>query len=369
RWLGYMALPDLHAATDQLLGIAAEPIDLETRAKAIAACVRLLGLTRNAQHIAALEILVSDIGPTDLDCYQRLHVTLASAWILATRRRTRDALSELTRGVEMARAAGIGSSIAVRLLLGQSNLLYALGNYEGALAPLHEAERLARNLDNITLRGECAAQLALVEGRLGRPSAQIDWARLALRMTGTGEWSAGAIGASYELGLGLAMAERYGEAQATVVAPSTRRATQIPAWAAQAAMLCGADVLALCGSDRKAIILARRATEGQYAVLATEAYAGQFSRWVALIAIKDGLEKDGLRRLRDSFPSIEYLDAKDQAELLAAMALLDSAILGTESTAWPEVAERLRHLPVTVGALMRRLGVHAGAATIRRSAC
>ena len=85
------------------------------------------------------------------------------------------ALAEVTSGVELADQAGFASSIVVRLLIGRGCILCLLGRYHDALDPTQKAMKFATRLDNRSLRAECASQLALIEGRLGNSSGQIDW--------------------------------------------------------------------------------------------------------------------------------------------------------------------------------------------------
>ncbi len=359
RWLGYMNAEELASSTEHLLEIAHSEADLETRVKALAAAVRLLGLTRRDDHINELENILHDVVPKLTDEFHVLHALLTRAWVLAIRGKRKEALDELTNGVELAERSSIASSIAVRLLLGQANLRYVLGDYEGALDPLTKAERLAKALGNETLQGECATQLALVHGRLGFTAHQIHWARESLRQFPNGEWSVCVIGATYELGLGLAFEGRYDEAKAAIMPLVDLGKTVAAAWARQAILLCAADVLALCGSQRTAHNCARLGTSGSLKLPLNDSFAGQFGRWVALLSIHRKQPAEGLHRLRSTFPRLEDLDAKDQAEVAGAIALLESAMAGRPSSDWRGVSLMLNRLPPAVETLMRRVGVAA----------
>jgi DNA-binding SARP family transcriptional activator/tetratricopeptide (TPR) repeat protein len=362
RWLGHLSMSNMVEATDDLFTIALKDIDIETRVKALAASVRLLTLTRHADHLIMLDGLVHCVAAFEMDAFQQLHLILVRGWSLAVHGHTSAALAEVTRGVDLADASSVASSIAVRLLVGKGCLLCMAGRYDEALGPLERAAVLADGLDNRTLRAECASQLALVEGRLGNADRQISWARQALSLFPDTEWCAWVIGATYELGLGLAAEERYSEAQAAVSTLFTKRAADVPLWLRQASLLCGADVVALSGHPRRAYTMARKATSGTLSKLGHAAYAGQFARWVALLAVRDELVQEARDRLEDTFPQPASLDCKDQAEVLAAMAILDSKLGADSSSAWREVQQRLSKLPVCVATVMRRLGTQAGAA-------
>lgn len=359
RWLGYLSMSNMVEATDDLFAIALKDIDIETRVKALAASVRLLGLSRNDAQLAKLEDIVPTVSTCPMDPFQQLHIMLTRAWLLALRHNTTDALEIVRAGVQMAGDSAIASSIAVRLLIGQGNLLSMSGQYEDALPPLEKAAKLANRLDNRTLKGECASQLAVVEGRLGRSNAQIDWAREALKAFSRTDWCAASIGATYELGLGLVAEARYTEAQSSVQSLSRWRARDVPEWAIQAGLLCEADVVAMSGNQRRACSLARKATTGSLRQLQHVAYAGQFARWVALLAIRDAKVVDACDRLRHMFPTTAHLDRKDEAEVLAAIATLLSKLGNSSVNEWREVRRKLAELPPAVATVMRRLGTYA----------
>jgi DNA-binding SARP family transcriptional activator/tetratricopeptide (TPR) repeat protein len=359
RWLGRLSLEEMHTVAEELLRIAELDIEIETRVKALAATVRILGLTHNKEQLAKLHALTLTIRDIPMDVFQRLHFILTSAWILARRHDTPSSLEQVLEGVRLAEEGQVASSIAVRLILGQGNLLYMAGRYQEAVQPLQRAFALASRLDNRTLTGECACHLALVEGRLGRSSPQITWAQQALALLPKNGWCAMTTAATYELGLGLIAEGRYMEAQSSMQALSIR-GTEIPAWAIQGGLLCAADIFALAGNQRRAYALAKRATSGSHSVLHNHAYAGQFARWVALLGVRDHTFEAARTRLLESFPNTDALDLKDQAEVLAGIATLENKLGNVASDQWRQVVHRLAKLPPTIGVVMRRLGMHAG---------
>jgi DNA-binding SARP family transcriptional activator/tetratricopeptide (TPR) repeat protein len=356
RWLGKLSNVEMHSAAERLLLIAGADVDIEVKVKAIAASPRILSVTRDVAQIKKLEHVISAVHASQMDAFQKLHIILARAWVLSSRRLSDEALREIGRGVDIAERASFAGSIVVRLLIGQAGLLCGFGRYEHALPSFERATTLANRLDNTTLRAECAAGLALVEGRLGKPALQIQWARLALRLFPQTEWSTWAIGATYELGLGLSAEGRYSEAQISAETLMQRRPDDLPEWMVQAGLLCGADVLALSGNTRRAYALAKKATTGKYFELRNVAYAGQFARWLTLLGIRDGRIAQARLRLRTAFPDPGVLDCKDQAELLAASTKLDCQLGYDAPGARSEVEHRLRHLPPIDEANMRRLG-------------
>ena len=360
RWLGALSLPELVASTDHLLKIARHDSDLEVRVKACAACVRLLMLTRNSEQIIALDDCLLTIDRNSLDAFEQIHLSLARGWLLATKRDMTGALQEVSRAVELADATGIASSIKVRLLIGRGALLAVLGRYQDGISPLQAADKLAARLDNSTLRAECASQLALLEGRLGNHKEQIDNARRALRLFSPTEWGPWVIGATYELALGLVAEGEYGEARAAIAPLLRVHDSEIPQWVQQAGLLFSADVLALTGSMRRALATARRATSDLNEGLQNLAYAGQFARWVSLLAVNDGKLEGARDRLNSAFPDIRILDKKDQAELLVAIAILDEKLGVDATSSWRAARQHVEQLPIGAATVLEQLALRAG---------
>ncbi len=358
RWLGELTPAQMSRETVHLLSIASRDIALEVRAKAVAGSLRLLLVTRNAGHLDRLEALTEELARFKMDPFDELHVILSQAWIHDVRGRKNQALAEIVRGVALANSASIGSSIAVRLLIGQAALLSGFGRYTEALPTLEQAAKWAKRLDNQTLMGECCSQLALVHGRLGSSNAQISFAREALGSFAEQEWSGWIIGAAYELGLGLVAEGRFQEAQLSASLLSKKRSAALPSWIAQAGFLMGADILAMSGCTKRAYNLAAHGTTGKFNTLQNKSYAGQFARWVALLAVRDGKLAAARKRLKIAFPTINALDLKDQAEVRAALATIESELGLNNANAWTRLHEQLDGLPMSVSVVLKRLGTY-----------
>jgi hypothetical protein len=168
--------------------------------------------------------------------------------------------------------------------------------------------------------------------------------------------------AKYELGIGLAAEGRYTEARVAATALVEERCSDTPAWLAQGNLLCTADVLALAADRRAAYSTAKKGTSGRFSRLHHPAYAGQFARWVALLGIRDAVAAEALDRLSTEFPEIDVLDLKDQAEVLAAFALLEGSVGRDNRARWSDVERRLNKLPPGIGLVMRRIGDLTGSA-------
>lgn len=356
RWVGSMALSEIHSATARLLAIASGRSEEEVRAKAVAAAVRMLTLTRNSEHLTELESIISNFQESTIDPYQRLHILLARAWTLGARRKLHSALSILEGAVSIAEQEDIRSSIAVRLLLGQGNVLCLLGRYQESLKSFEVASAIAKRLDNLTLQGEAAVQTAVAAGRLGDSQTQVDHARRAATLLSETDWSPAALSARYELACGLAQSGQFAEAQMAIENFLAAKPRTLPPWIMQAASLCIADVMWLCGRDRKALNHARKAVDG-VSGLENVAYAGLYARWIALLGIRNGHESEALGRLTHEFQSHTDIDAKDQAEVLASQILLQQRMGHDCSQDIRRLQGKLAALPPGISKLMRQLKI------------
>ncbi|MGH7593821.1 MAG: ATP-binding protein, partial [Gemmatimonadales bacterium] len=347
-------------STKILLDIAASEADLEVTVKALAATPPMLNVTRDEAQIDTLERLLSERGGSYTTAFQHIHVLHARAWMLAIRHSNSAALQEVTRAVAIAEEASVASSIVVRLLIGMGGILAGVGRYDDAQIALEKAAILADRLDNDLLQGECACGLALTHGRLGRADLQITYAQQGLQRYPQTEWSSFMVSASYELGLGLVAEERYHEAQSAVAPLTTKPTADVPLWLIQAGLLYAADVLAMSGNVRRAYTVARRATTGSLSNLFQAACAGLFSRWVALLGIRDQQVRQAHERLASAFPRTETLDCRDQVEVLAAVTTLEFRLGADPTIPWNEVRQRLSTLPVSVTTIMRRTNAVVG---------
>ena len=358
RWTGSLSQTDLCAGVDRMIEISNSTCSPAVRAKAVAAAIRLLTISRDEPRIALLATVIDNMCNVAATPYERLHIVLAGAWTLNATRQPAAALGHLQMGVNLAKEHGFRSSITVRLLVGLGNTLSVLGRYREAIVPLREGERIAMHLENDTLIAECSTQLAVAYGRLGDRPAQIEWARCAIHRFPAHDRSPGALGAVYELGIGLALEGRSAEAKAVATDLTAQAPPRESGWIRQASLLCAADILNLSGHPRRASKLARAGLlEGNKGLL-NESYAGQYARWVAQTSIEDEAPKAGLGRLFAEFPSPESLHVKDRAELFAARAYLTQLTGVSAGDEWQAVRGELESLPSGVSMVIRALGLH-----------
>jgi tetratricopeptide (TPR) repeat protein len=357
RWLGQLFGFNLHEHTEHLFAIASKDIDSETRVKALSTATILVSTSRDQNHITRLGELSRALLEEVQEPYFRIHLLHSYAWHEAYRSGAHAALDHLLVGVELIDSTGTASSIAARMILATGVTLCQVGRYQEAEPLMERAVRYASKLDNPGLIANASSGCALVTGRLGRPIEQVDWARRALQALHKDEWGITAISAGYDYGLGLALAGREQEAQASVDELGARFGKDRPDWVKQGWALCRADILGLAGNTRAALRAGRLGTEGPAHVLMHDCFAGQYARWIALCGIRDSRIEEALVRIDCMKMNLSRFDLKDQAEILAASLLLESERGNDRPVDRQELASRLSELPPSVTTVLRRLGM------------
>ncbi|MES2305595.1 MAG: AAA family ATPase [Gemmatimonadota bacterium] len=358
RFLGRLVGARLGEAITASLNIAGDnSFTPSLRTRAASTSTALISSSRNDKHIAQLGDVTSQLMAVPLAGHDALHAYHARAWFLAQRGGPRVALPVLLEGVTTISQTCPADSITTRLLLGAGVSLCQTGNYLEAAPVLHQAYSIAKALGNPAFIANAASGLALVEGRLGNPSAQISFAREAIRASSSEEWGICLLSAAYDQGLGLAIEGRLVEAESAMAAFDSRFDKRRPEWVQQAWKLCKADVLALAGKERKALLAGKIGTSGVHKKLHHDCFAGPYARWVAFTGIRTGTAAGALARLERQIEEIDRHDAKDQAEILAAIAILENSIGGNTEGKREAARERLGRLPGPTQSMIRRLGV------------
>jgi hypothetical protein len=316
----------------------------------------ILTSTRDAEATAAFGRCLSEVNESKLDEYQRIQWLLARAWREDQVRNDALARELIDEAIHLIDQTGTASSIAVRVFVGGGMLRVEHGDYSSAVPLLERATRMARQIDNRVHLSAAAAGLAIAHGRLGSFALQFDWANTALGCLRADDWGIIAISAAYEKALALALDDRFTEACAAVRELDHRFAKRRPAWATQAWHLVKADIFALAGNTRSAFAAAANGATGSNQALLLNDFAGLHARWQSLLAMRRGTERATLATLREQAKSLERYHAKDQAEVLAAIAMLEGRAGEDPAGTWRVVETHLERLPRTVTTVMRRLG-------------
>ncbi len=356
RWLGYMNAEVMADAASELCAIAMSDIDVEVRVKALAAMPALLTHTRDPLQLENLGEALKRVEDGPMESYSRIFLLLAKSWRQYQLRNTIVARDLIDEAVRLVDETGSASSIAARVLIGSGALRSVTGLYDDAIPLLERAAAIARKIDNNLHLSTAAVGLAVAHGRIGNTLMQLEWARTATRCLGPMDFGMVALSATYETSLALVFDGRSAEARATVDAADGQFRSSTTPWVAQAWRLMKADILLLIGDQRRAIACGREATSGDYDRLLLDDFAGPFARWTALTGLYSKAD-NAMVQLQSLRSSLERYDAKDQVEILAAEAVLATAVGSDATPIWLDVEQRLNNLPDTIRTMMHRFGM------------
>jgi DNA-binding SARP family transcriptional activator/tetratricopeptide (TPR) repeat protein len=360
RWMGYIDDSQMSDTSDRLIAISTSEVELDVRLRALCTMPFILTSTRESRALQKFGQSLDHLVDVPLDDYQRIQLLLARSWREDQVRNVPVARALIDEAISLVDSTGTANSVAVRVFVGGGLLRIEVGDYEGAIPFLERAAKAAKQIDNAVHLSFAAAGLAIAHGRLGRTTLQLDWANVSLRSAREDDWGIAVISASYEKALALTFEGRDGEACNAIRDLDQRFSKPRPAWATQAWQLVKADILALSGNVRGAMMAAQSGATGVNENLFLSDFAGIHSRWMSLVAIKRGTEASTLALLRERATELEKYHAKDRAEILAAIAALESRSGMCAEGTWAEVDEKLRSLPEPVSRVMRRLGTLRG---------
>lgn len=250
---------------------------------------------------------------------------------------------------------GFADSTAVRVYVGAAAVRLGAGEYQDAKPFLERAIGLSTNLDNSVHVATVATSLAIVHGRLGEYSVQIEWANKALDRLSADDPSMTSLGASYEKGLGLAFEGRDAEALSVVAQLDRKSGRGSPAWAVQASRLMKADILALTGQPARAMACARRALDASTDGPLIIDIAGVYARWTAILGISTGELQTAADLIRDRILDLRPLHARDRAEALASLSALESRQGIDGGPTRDQLEEEMSRLPPSAMGVARRL--------------
>ncbi len=359
RWVGYLATPLVGESTDLLLSIAESQFATDIRVRAVASTPYLLTQSRDHRRYERLRVCIDEMPTENLTPYQRLHLLLADAWLHNESGELGRAKNRLQECLSIIEKDGVGSSVALRVLIGVGTLEMVVGNYKEAVPAIHRAAQMAMVSHNTLQYGIAAASLATAFGRLGDHLEQGNWAEEALGCFRKNDWTVAAISSSYEFAMSKVFLEQYTEVRHLV--PSIVERTSLPncpKWAFQVCGLMVADIFIMTGSSGQAYDEAERATTGCNDEPLMMDFLGHYARWKALTSVRLGKPDVALAKLNDLARSLHRYHAKDQVELLASIGYLEYQIKGRLSPDLAQdIAARLAKLPPAIERLLRRTGV------------
>jgi DNA-binding SARP family transcriptional activator/tetratricopeptide (TPR) repeat protein len=248
------------------------------------------------------------------------------------------------------------SSAYIDLIIAESALHCALGQYDSAQAPAKKAYELAKRLDNEHLASRAAINVALVAGRRGHYDEQIRWGEVAINHMSLHPNPNALVLAAISVGLGKAMdySQDTLEAFGNITARIQFRDYQ---WLRQATSLLEADIQQLLGRKRKALSAARDATSGENQILHSLGWAGRFARWVAMIGIADNRKQEAAKQLDAIVTDFDRYDALDRVEIAGAYLLLNGPKGRDAGWLRESAITLLSSMPPAVSEQLDRLGI------------
>jgi len=356
RWGGNDDPEYLLRTTQRLIDVARSPEPLGIRAGAIAALPYFLSHTIDQTGMSGMGEILCEVEHLHLSPYEQAQITLARAWWLQRSGERERAAIAIQEAEQLVTREGIGSTLAVRIAIGNGLLRSLRGQYDEAVPILERAAHHAKRLENPVQIAAASASLATAYGRLGNYVGQIERARDAVSALSTADCSMLALAAVYELAIGLAFEGSVPEALAESDTLDTRNHRRCPAWASQAAYFMKADVLAVLGEERRALAYARKGMSISPENPLSYDVAGPFARWCARLAVHTTKISDGLRTVGNMKTKLTQLHAKDQAEVLAALHLLESEASLDPYPTLSLLGDHLVRLPVGVHNFLQRTG-------------
>jgi len=311
----YQHLPELLTLTDS----ASDP---RMRAKGARAAAYLVGTMRSVPAAEQLLRIVTRVPEPGLDQDSLGQLILARAMLLYHVRRISECWAQVNIALSSLRERGAANLVMVQLQLGLGSLSVIEGRYSDAVGFLEAALQMATRLGNDTLITQVAGNLALCYSRLGRHSEQL---QLITKLPPpSGPEFVGFVEVQYAYSTAISHAALGTRVRAYQVLETleARLQWQVPRWIIQAWRLWKADTLMMMGRENEAHSSGRAGTaEFDYELLSI-AFAGPFSRWMALTARTRADEDRALAIVNDLLGRLEELDVIDQVGVLRALCIL-----------------------------------------------
>jgi len=328
--------------------------DPANRVKAVSAAAMLAGSLRNAHAAKRTDHLAREI--PCLNLHQKLDLSCARS-ILAYHYGDRAAsLVHLKEAWGLVKGREFANSTAARIhtLLGVHAVLD--GHYEEAVRHHMAAYQVAKGLGNDEIIANSCSNLAVCHGRLGDARAQVEWADRGTTLLPPvfgGYWE---LQLTYWKALGHASLRQPAEATAAMSFVDARLPDDFARPTVRLWLLMKADVLTFLGKDVEAKEFARQATTYDGAITPLPNLEGFFARWAAVLAAtwEENLAVSVVARSLGE--RLASLAALDQAEVLAAAAMVGRRLGHDVTTESERLHRTLLEMPPAVAVHLRRVG-------------
>ena len=255
---------------------------------------------------------------------------------------------------------GVMNSVYLSLLVGLGAVQTGLGAYQQAEQSAEKGLRIARKIGDERKFRTIAGNLALIHGRLGNPEIQLKWAEKAssISLPETNAWEHQQIHFSKARAHAIMGNE---EAALSALSDGALPSTQPqPESLIQGWCLRSADVLALLGRLPRAISAARPGVIGRNSGLKSDAFAGPYARWSAILSSENELPiLEAKMRLTKLLEREHRLDQIDRAEVVFSSIWLECKTGEVDPDERANAWKLLEGLPDGAVAELRQLGMLA----------
>lgn len=302
------------------------------------------------QHVLDLDLSIEDQGERALGVAM-YHYAVGDK---------EESLETITQILGHLEKHGVMNSVYLSLLVGLGAVQAGLGEYRHAAQSAENGIRVARKIGDERKLRTIAGNLALIHGRLGNPEIQLKWAEKAasISLPELNAWEHQQVHFSKArayaiLGNEAAALEALEEGALPEVRPQPE--SLIQGWC-----LRSADVFALLGQLSKAISAARPGVVGPKSALKSDAFAGPYARWSALLSLADEIPvSEAKTRLTALIGREHRLDLIDRAEVLVSSTWLAGKTGKVNPTEEKAAWKCLERLPEGAMVELRQLGMLA----------
>ena len=357
---------NVHDAIKQLISIEQTSCDENVRARAVSVAATFLEELQITEAEASVGAAISRVETSVTDPDDRAFMLMARATFNYYIRNLDSSIQDTRDAIKLMEDIKNFSSTYVNLTNGLSALQCAMGDYASGLQNAHIAYKLARRLDNTYLARKAAGNLAVCSGRLGKYEDQEAWGWICLKHLD--RVNHGHVHMRAADLIGSAKAMRYhSDAMAVYMDIIEQSDMTTGDWRHQVALLNQADIYMLMGKKRLALQVGRRATHTEYERLLARGWAGKFARWLAQVAIHDGLVTDATTKLEEFTSTINRFDAIDRVEIICAYLRLCDQLDLKHIRLIESAYQQLVALPSAVSDQLERLGTTKTLDTARAS--
>jgi DNA-binding SARP family transcriptional activator/type II secretory pathway predicted ATPase ExeA/tetratricopeptide (TPR) repeat protein len=348
--LGMFSAPELADLIPRLTGIVLSCSHQMSRLRAANAAGHAVALLRDEDAARQLLDQMATIPSEGLEVHQRGLYGLTKSMLLYQAGELDASFAEASTTVGDLRSRNVYNSLAARLHWGMGSIRCRQGLYEAAVGHVETGLTISQAIGNDSLTREIAGNLAIYLGRLGRTAEQYKCAQEHLRNRVPGVFHFVDLQLAYCLAIAAARLGRAREGRQVLAESEAQLPESQPGWFVQCRLFWKADALLICGFEDEAKDAAVRAINQFDGRLESQAFAGCYARWMALLRT----DAEAMQAVEDLFSKLERYDKVDQIEILCSKALLWPC---QRSVLLAKVHEDLRNLPSCTWLHLRELGV------------